>query len=131
MTPQNPTEPPDSAAIARIADRLRNADIRWDGTLIGFMPTVVSDSARQLLFSGEAVIPHLISALEDDSKFVAAHVLLTLVSGVEYRTRPWNGLNVDLLPDGQVKFDAAQRFELARRWRDWQQSTPHPQSLPG
>jgi hypothetical protein len=35
-----------------------------------------------------------------------------------------------LLPDGQVKVDAAQRFELARRWQKWQQFTPHPPSLP-
>ena len=27
-----------------------------------------------------------------------------------------------LLPDGQVKVDVAQRFELARRWQKWQQS---------
>lgn len=125
-----PSKPPDAAAIERIIDNLSNTDIHWDGTLVGLTPTVVSESARQLLAWGEVAIPHLINALADDSKFVAAHVVLTLVSGVEYHTIPWNGLKVDLLPDGQVKIDAAQRFDLARRWQKWQQAAPHPRSLP-
>jgi hypothetical protein len=83
-----------------------------------------------LLALGDIVIPQLISALEDDSKFVAAHVLLTLLSAVEYHTTPWNGLEVDLLPDGKAQFDVRQRFELAQRWRAWQQATPRPRSLP-
>jgi len=130
MPPSNAPEPLDSAAIVGMIDNLSNTDIRWDGTFVGLAPTVVSDSARQLLSSGAVVIPHLVKALEDDTKFVAAHVLLTLVAGVEHPTVPWNGLEVDLLPDGQVKVDAAQRFELARRWQKWQQSTPHPRALP-
>lgn len=125
-----PIRLPDSAAVTRIIVNLSNTDIRWDGTFVGLAPTVVSDSARQLLASGEVIIPYLVKALEDDSKFVVAHVVLTLVSGVEYHTMPWNGLKVDLLPDGQVKVDAAQRFELVRRWQKWQQSAPHPRSLP-
>ncbi len=126
----NSTEPLDSITMVQIIDHLSNTDIRWDGTLVGLAPTVVSDSARKLLVLGEVAIPPLLSALDQDSKFVAAHVLLTLISGVEYHPVPWNGLKVDLLPDGQVKFDAGQRFELARRWRNWQQSLPHPRSLP-
>jgi len=111
-------------------DHLNNADIRWDGTLVGLVPMIVSNAAYQVLASGDVVIPALMSALEDESKFVAAHVLLTLLSGVEYHTMPWNGLKIDLLPDGQAQFDADQRFELMRRWRTWQQATPHPRSLP-
>jgi hypothetical protein len=68
--------------------------------------------------------------LEDESRFVAAHVLLTLLSGVKYQTIPWNGLEVNLPPDGRARIDAGQRFELARRWRAWQEAAPHPRSLP-
>jgi hypothetical protein len=130
MAKPNSTETPNSAAITHMIDDLNNADIRWDGTFVGLVPTIVSDSARQLLASGDVAVPQLIGALADESKCVAAHVLLTLLSGVEYHTTPWNGLNVDLSHDGQARFEVSQRVELARRWRAWQQSMPRPQSLP-
>src|SRR2546425_8964277 len=123
MTEPNPGEP-GSANTARMIDDLNNADIRSDGSLVGLVPAIVGDSARQLLASGDVAIPHLIGALEDESKFVAAHVLLTLLSAVEHHTTPWNGLKVDLSPDGQAQFDVQQRFEISRRWRAWHQATP-------
>jgi len=131
MAERHSTEPPDPANIATLVAQLSNADIRWDGTFVGLVPKIVTGSARQLLAIGnDDAIPQLIRALEDESKFVAAHVLLTFLSALEYRTTPWNGLNVDLLPDGQARFDVQQRFELARRWRAWHQAMPHPRSLP-
>jgi len=130
MTEMNSSQPHNPATIAPMIDRLKNSDIRWDGTFVGLVPTIVSESARQLLSAGDIAIPKLVGALEDESKFVAAHVLLTQLSGVEYHTSPWNGLKIDLLPDGQAHFDVHQRFELARRWRAWQQATPRLRSLP-
>jgi hypothetical protein len=130
MTKSNSSEPAGSADVARMIEHLDNADIRWDGTLVGPVPTIVSDSARLLLAAGDVAIPQLVRALEDESKFVAAHVLLTLLSAVEYPATPWNGLEVDISPDGQARFDGSQRFELARRWRAWQTAAPHPRSLP-
>jgi hypothetical protein len=130
MTEPNSTGYPSSTDIARMIEQLNNAHIRWDGTLIGLVPTIVSDSARQVLASGDVVIPQLVTALDDKSKFVAAHVLLTLLSGVEYRASPWNGLAIDLSADGEVRVDPRQRFELARRWRAWEQATPRLRSLP-
>ncbi|TAH35242.1 MAG: hypothetical protein EYC70_13480 [Planctomycetota bacterium] len=119
-----------SADIAGWIDDLDNADIRWDGTLVGLVPAIGSGAARQLLAAGDVAVPQLIAALEDESRFVAAHVLLTLLSGVEYHTVPWNGLKVDIAPDGQARVDAGQRPALVRRWRTWQQATPRPRSLP-
>ena len=130
MTEHDLSQSMDPATIARLVDQLSNEDIRWDGTLVGFVPTIVSDSARLLLTNSDAAIPQLVSALEDESKFVPAHVLLTLLSGVEYQTMPWNGLKVDLSADGKAHIDKRQRFELARRWGAWQKATPHPRSLP-
>ena len=124
------TEQPDPAATARFVGQLSNADIRWDGTLVGLVPTIVSDAGRQLLDIGNDAIPQLLSVLEDESKFVAAHVLLTLLSDIEYHTEPWNGLAIELSADGKAHIDVRQRFELARRWRAWQQTTPRPRSLP-
>jgi hypothetical protein len=121
--------PSSPSAVSDLIDRLRNGDIRWDGTLDGFMPTIVGDSARQLLAIGDDAFPHLISALEDESRFIAAHVLLTMLSGVEYYTAPWNGLEIELSAEGEVRIDVRQRFELARLWRAWQQTIPHPRTL--
>jgi len=130
MTEIDFSQPQDPATIAPMVEHLNNSDIHWDGTLVGLVPTIISDSARQLLAAGDVAIPQLVGALEDESKFVAAHVLLTQLSAVEYHTSPWNGLRIDLLPDGRARFDVHQRFELARRWRAWQQATPRPRSLP-
>src|SRR5262245_16455033 len=129
MTEHRPTEPPDLSDATRLVDQLSNADIHWDGTFYGPMPTIVSDAARRLLAIGDDAVPLLISALENESQFVAAHVLLTLLSGVEYQTAPWNGLEIELSDDGEVRIDPRQRIELARRWRAWQGVTPRPRSL--
>ncbi len=110
--------------------RLANADIRWDGSYAGLLPAVEGEAARQLLTADETAIPHLLGAMDDPSKFVAAHVLLTLLSGVEHEAVPWNGLAVDLAADSAVRIDPAQRVELARRWRAWAQATPRPRALP-
>jgi hypothetical protein len=129
MTEGRPTEPQDVAEVARLVDRLGSADIRWNGTFYGLMPTIVGDAARQLLASGAIAIPRLVDALEDESRFVAAHVLLTMLSGVEYPTAPWNGLEVELSADGEVRIDPDQRFKLGRHWRTWQGITPRPRSI--
>jgi hypothetical protein len=130
MTTSDAGEAPGSHSVAAMIDRLDNADIRWDGTYAGLAPTVVGESAQRLLASGSSAMPRLIDALADPSKFVAAHVLLTLLSGVEHQTQPWNGLALELMPDGQARFDVGQRADLGRRWRLWRQTTPPPRSLP-
>jgi hypothetical protein len=129
MTEHRFSGPPSPSAVSDMVDRLGNGDIGWDGTLDGFIPTIVGDSARQLLAIGDDAVSPLISALEDESKFVVAHVLLTMLSGVEHHTAPWNGLEVELSAEDEVRIDPRQRFELARRWRAWQRVTPHPRSL--
>ena len=100
-----------------LVDRLKNSDIRWDGTLIGLFPRITGEEAHELLALGEEAVPPLIDALDDESKFVAAHVLLTLLSDDEYETSPWNGLEIELGADGEPRVDPARRFELAKRWR--------------
>ena len=123
------SDPPPSG-IGPLVDRLGNDDVRWDGTLDGLQPTLAGDAARQLVDAGAAAIPPLIGALDDESRFVAAHVLLTLLSGVEHATAPWNGLEIELPAEGEPRIDPRQRFGLARRWRAWQATTPRPRALP-
>jgi hypothetical protein len=102
---------------------LRNTDVEWDGTTLGLVPTVTSPGAQRLLRYGTASAHRLVAALSDPDRFVAAHVILTLVSGVAHDTYPdWNGLTVDIGADGRVGIDPDQRFALVRRWRRWLQT---------
>lgn len=110
---------------------LTNDDVAWNANPLGLWPTLPSGVTERAYESGEDAIPELIDALADPERFVVAHVLLTQLSGVEYRAVPtWNGLEVELRPDGSTVIDPAQRHDLGRRWRRWSESTPRPKSLP-
>jgi hypothetical protein len=108
-----------------------NDDVRWDGDFTGLSPTFDAEQTRELAALGEAVMPDLVRALHDPDRFVAAHVLLTRLSGVEYQSEPgWNGLAVNLAPDGTVRIERGQRAGLARRWARWLSAEPRPLRLP-
>ena len=109
---------------------LHNANVKWDGTYVGLQPSLSGVQLQPFLAAGDAAIPLLIDTLRDQGQFVAAHVLLTQLSGVVHATNPWNGLCVELSANGEVQIDAGQRFELARRWQTWWQTLPHPDTLP-
>lgn len=113
---------------AALVGALSPADVAWDASAIGLSP-VLSDRARAVLDAGDAAVPALLDALGDSSRFAVAHVLLTLLSGVRHGTVPWNGLQVDLEPDGTARVDPAQRADLERRWRTWAESSPRPAEL--
>jgi hypothetical protein len=109
---------------------LSNDDVHGEGTLLGLAPALTGE-ARRLLERGEGVLPVLIEALSDPGRFVAAHVALTEISGVEHDTFPaWNGLAVALQTGGSVSIDPAQQPLLIERWRRWHQTRPHPAALP-
>lgn len=110
---------------------LSSLEVRWEGTDSGLAPELVGDTSNSIRAQGEAALPQLIQALSDKDLFVAAHVLLTQLSGVEYQTFPaWNGLEVTIAADGAVTIDPDQRFDLARRWERWSTSAPRPTMLP-
>jgi hypothetical protein len=112
-------------------DGLSNADIQWHGTRAGFSPELACEKVAQLADIGDVEIPELLALLSDEQAFVAAHLILTRLSGVEYQSFPlWNGLEIDIAPDGTAIVDSAQRIALARRWKRWYDSNPHPAVLP-
>jgi hypothetical protein len=117
--------------IRRELSTLANDDVTWDANALGLAPRVMSESARHLLDQGEAAIPALLDALDDPTKFVLSHVLLTLATGVRYDLNPWNGLDVDMRADGSARIDPSQQTVLARRWRRWFASSPRPAQLGG
>lgn len=105
--------------------------ISWTTSLLGLVPLL---SSRRNDFPGAldaSAIPELIQALGDEKYFVTAHVLLTQVASLRFEASPtWNGLAVDLDPDGAVTIDRAQRTALKQRWQRWFISSPRPAQLP-
>ncbi|WP_394825662.1 hypothetical protein [Pendulispora albinea] len=116
--------------MERSVRALSNHHVIWDGNSFGLTPTLTAEAAKSLSEWGDA-LPALVAALSDPDRFVAAHVLLTQLSGVEHGTFPlWNGLAVELRADGTTVIHPEQRFELARRWERWMKASPHPKTLP-
>jgi hypothetical protein len=114
-----------------VRQKLGKLRVEWDATTVGLMPAVVGKARSAILDLGEDALPGLVAAMTDKALFVAAHVLLTEITDVEYETFPdWNGLEIDMSPDGRVTVDPGQRRELAQRWARWLEMDPRPESLP-
>lgn len=112
-------------------EHIVNDDVRWEGTYRGFWPTLDEKLFAHLDADDPGAVAILLEALSAEDHFVAAHVILTRLSGVEYSAFPeWNSLRVHLQTDGSVDIDPDQRFELARRWALWQHADPRPRTLP-
>lgn len=107
---------------------LSNADVMWDATYDGFLPRV---SERATVAFRTEPVSTLLGMLSDPETFVVAHVGLTQIAGLEYSTFPtWNGLSIQLEPDGRTTINPIQRHALAKRWRSWYMSATHPPVLP-
>ena len=118
-----------------------NDAIEWTGQRYGLKPyleppagleTAGADEVGSIAPAlAEELVEALVEALGDPDRFVVAHVLLTRLSRVSHETFPgWNGLAVELAVDGSSRVDPAQRETLARRWREWLATEPHPSQLP-
>lgn len=118
-------------SAAAVEELLTAGAVVWEGTESGLQPvlTAAGEQAARRMDVEDA--PVLLDALEDVSRFVAAHIALTRLTGVRYETCPsWNGLAVKIDVAGTATVDPGQRFALARRWRQWDASDPLPQRLP-
>jgi hypothetical protein len=117
--------------MTELEQLLHDTDIHWMGTDVGLYPAIANSVAERINTFGRSRISDIIDAFSEEDQFVAAHVMLTRLTGIEYEATPtWNGLVVEITPDGTAHIDPAQRFQLARRWRRWLESAPHPNRLP-
>jgi hypothetical protein len=111
-----------------------NDAIEWTGQRYGLKPYLEPPPVGLEQAGADevaAIAPALVEALDDPDRYVVAHVLLTRLSRVSHETFPgWNGLAVELAVDGSSRVDPAQRETLARRWREWLATEPHPSQLP-
>jgi hypothetical protein len=108
---------------------LSRVEVRWEGTDSGLAPELRGYKVGSI--ASEDAISQLIDILSHEELFVAAHVMLTQVSGIKYETFPtWNGLAVEIAANGIATINPNERFALVRRWKKWYQSQPHPNCLP-
>lgn len=101
-----------------LVGKIRNEHIKWETDPFGLYVSGMGEAEQQLLRNGPACRPLLVAALADESKYVAAHVLLTQLSSTNYPTSfyDWNHLRVNLYEDGRVEIPKGQRLILQRLW---------------
>ena len=84
--------------------QIRNEQVQWSGQFIGLVPILEGVLPRLIFLRGRACVPHLKRALNDDSRFIVAHVYLTYLSP-EPRVSSaahFNGFYIDLYSDRTV-----------------------------
>jgi hypothetical protein len=62
--------------------QLSNAHVMWEGNAAELMPHLPGGPADELTAKGAQAVPALIGVLNDPDRSVAAHVLLTRLSGI-------------------------------------------------
>jgi len=94
--------------------QIHNDHIDWNGHIGGLYVSGMGEVERSVQAAGSPCRPFLVEALDDDSRFVAAHVLLTHiqkkpwpVSGAE-----WNHLRIQLYTDGRVEVPNGQKERI-------------------
>jgi hypothetical protein len=98
---------------------IRNEDIRWSYTYFGLFPVNTSGATRQLNGTEKEIDSMLLDLLEDEDRYVAAHVLLTFRSQERFElgTREWNGLYVQLGDGDIISYEGNNLAALQRYWR--------------
>lgn len=100
--------------------RIHNSHIRWDGNYFGLSVRSMSEAEQRVLSAGSKCRSALIATLADDSRFVAAHVLLIQMDGGDLQgssAANWNGLKVELHADGRVEIPIEQKTSIQKRWK--------------
>lgn len=97
--------------------QIRNEHVIWDGNCLGLHVRALGELEQRVLAAGSPCRPFLIGALGDDSRFVAAHVLLTpMEHSYPVSAAEWNHLRVELHADGRVEIPSDQKQEIERLW---------------
>ena len=98
--------------------QIRNEHVTWDGNYFGLHVRALGEPERRVMAAGSPCRPFVIEALGDESRYVAAHVLLTEMQQGAYpvSATEWNHLRVELHADGRVEIPSGQRQEIQRLW---------------
>jgi hypothetical protein len=98
--------------------QIQNDHIKWGGNYFGLQVMGLGEAEKRVLAGGTECRPFLIAALGDESRFVAAHVLLTHLQRGSYpvSAAEWNHLQVELLADGSVSIPSGQKAQIQNLW---------------
>ncbi len=102
--------------------RIRNAEVTWSFIHhLGWMPSFTGTTAHMARNFRAEFIPHLVEALKDPDRFIAAHTILTGSASSSYQVgdHEFNGLAVEGEPGETALVRPEQRFALYRKWSDW------------
>jgi hypothetical protein len=108
-------------SLLELVNQIHNEDIQWDGTRAGFQPFIQGATKKLLEIneeSQEEIKPLLLQALQDKSRYVAAHVLLTrfFVKAFSYEPDNWNGLKISIANNGEVSYEGNDLTKLSAWW---------------
>ena len=81
-----------------LVSKIKNDDIKWIRTEFSIIPSVKGEFARSIIVRRNIMnIPLLLKALNDNDKFIVAHVILSrmLLSTIIRSDKTWNHLNVE------------------------------------
>ena len=104
-------------------ENISNDGILWAEVNMGVYPLVEGQNEKWVLNTGLDAYPHLLEALDDPDRWVAAHVLLTKKRLMEIGPvrwplsyTEWSGLHIEYLSGGTVHFDHEQRTAIRQHW---------------
>jgi hypothetical protein len=99
------------------AGQIRNDHIVWAANSMGLRVYAVGAPELKLLQSGPSCRRYVVEALADESRYVAAHVILTQMEpGYSFSPTEWNHLRVIVHPDGRTEIPDEQRAEIQKLW---------------
>ena len=101
-----------------LASCIRNDQVQWSGQFGLLVPSSSSLIPRLILLRGRDCAPRLRTMLNDDRKFVAAHVYLTWLfdEPITGGAGSYDDLTVTLYADGRVEIPTDQKPRLLQHW---------------
>ncbi len=96
-----------------------NHDVKWEGSFVGLFP-VLSEKAIDFRNNyPEDGDSQMLSYLNDEKKFVFAHVILCLKYDRNIiADKKWNGLSVELKSNGKIEYNFEEREEIEKKWAE-------------
>ena len=96
--------------------QIHNDHIKWDASIGGLILEPLQEPEKLVLRIGGPCRPYLLEALDDDSRFIAAHVLLTFITRrfAHSSHTEWEGLRINL--GAQPEIPSGQKEKIKRIW---------------
>lgn len=99
------TTSPHQAMLEDLVDNLNNDDIQWRRVPYGKQMMVSEDGVKLWELKDPGSIPLLVEALEDEDKYIAAHIVLSLLTTgpVPFTEDMWKGMKLKITESGMIE----------------------------